>query len=115
MPIWRDIARAELASALQEQRPSGLRIRPVDRLALVQTSTPARCDTSEMGGARARDSGGVPASPACRSERNVPAHVRSGPAVKARDRESRAGRSEEHTSELQSLRHLVCRLLLEKK
>src|SRR5258705_8991950 len=28
-------------------------------------------------------------------------------------RESR--RSEEHTSELQSLRHLVCRLLLEKK
>src|SRR5262245_28329372 len=28
---------------------------------------------------------------------------------------SREGRSEEHTSELQSLRHLVCRLLLEKK
>src|SRR5215831_20365640 len=27
----------------------------------------------------------------------------------------RAARSEEHTSELQSLRHLVCRLLLEKK
>src|SRR5471030_3509354 len=36
-----------------------------------------------------------------------------------RMRRSRAGdrhrRSEEHTSELQSLRHLVCRLLLEKK
>src|SRR5262245_65126459 len=28
---------------------------------------------------------------------------------------SRSPRSEEHTSELQSLRHLVCRLLLEKK
>src|SRR5258705_9708582 len=28
---------------------------------------------------------------------------------------ARAERSEEHTSELQSLRHLVCRLLLEKK
>src|SRR5262245_65140114 len=28
---------------------------------------------------------------------------------------TREGRSEEHTSELQSLRHLVCRLLLEKK
>src|SRR5262245_63907604 len=28
---------------------------------------------------------------------------------------SRCRRSEEHTSELQSLRHLVCRLLLEKK
>src|SRR5205814_6549336 len=27
---------------------------------------------------------------------------------------AREGRSEEHTSELQSLRHLVCRLLLEK-
>src|SRR5205823_14424386 len=30
-------------------------------------------------------------------------------------RESLAGRSEEHTSELQSLAYLVCRLLLEKK
>src|SRR5690348_17819116 len=30
-------------------------------------------------------------------------------------RESAAGRSEEHTSELQSPVHLVCRLLLEKK
>src|SRR5947199_1489400 len=28
---------------------------------------------------------------------------------------ARSSRSEEHTSELQSLRHLVCRLLLEKK
>src|SRR5258705_9144426 len=28
---------------------------------------------------------------------------------------NKAFRSEEHTSELQSLRHLVCRLLLEKK
>src|SRR5262245_62945530 len=31
------------------------------------------------------------------------------------DRLARSVRSEEHTSELQSLRHLVCRLLLEKK
>src|SRR5205814_10376945 len=31
------------------------------------------------------------------------------------EREERRVRSEEHTSELQSLRHLVCRLLLEKK
>src|SRR5437899_9571826 len=29
--------------------------------------------------------------------------------------DAEAARSEEHTSELQSLRHLVCRLLLEKK
>src|SRR5258705_7508508 len=32
-----------------------------------------------------------------------------------RDLADAAKRSEEHTSELQSLRHLVCRLLLEKK
>src|SRR5215831_20257915 len=31
------------------------------------------------------------------------------------ERRTAGGRSEEHTSELQSLRHLVCRLLLEKK
>src|SRR5471030_3384726 len=31
------------------------------------------------------------------------------------EREDLVRRSEEHTSELQSLRHLVCRLLLEKK
>src|SRR5205814_10066567 len=31
-----------------------------------------------------------------------------------RDKCMELGRSEEHTSELQSLRHLVCRLLLEK-
>src|SRR5258705_7029145 len=33
----------------------------------------------------------------------------------APDKQMRTKRSEEHTSELQSLRHLVCRLLLEKK
>src|ERR1039458_1134868 len=41
------------------------------------------------------------------------------PARKAAPKETaacgRSSRSEEHTSELQSLRHLVCRLLLEKK
>src|SRR5258705_1861811 len=37
-----------------------------------------------------------------------------GPCV-PRDGEPANRRSEEHTSELQSLRHLVCRLLLEKK
>src|ERR1035438_10897978 len=42
---------------------------------------------------------------------------RPGPSTR-RDRgpsPARRNRSEEHTSELQSLRHLVCRLLLEKK
>src|SRR5258705_2577115 len=37
------------------------------------------------------------------------------PARRPRTPSSCCTRSEEHTSELQSLRHLVCRLLLEKK
>src|SRR5215831_3767997 len=37
------------------------------------------------------------------------------PDVRAERRGLGLHRSEEHTSELQSLRHLVCRLLLEKK
>src|SRR5262245_64989738 len=40
-----------------------------------------------------------------------PTAVRAGPVPDL----GGARRSEEHTSELQSLRHLVCRLLLEKK
>src|SRR5262245_65385422 len=58
-----------------------------------------------------------------RSQENLP-HVQivdskrgPGPPLGGRSRGRRGGgpRSEEHTSELQSLRHLVCRLLLEKK
>src|SRR5258705_7938333 len=37
------------------------------------------------------------------------------PVLAAGERPEVVERSEEHTSELQSLRHLVCRLLLEKK
>src|SRR2546422_11270071 len=47
------------------------------------------------------------------------ARLRSGQLVRRRcrrfSRGQRAARSEEHTSELQSRLHLVCRLLLEKK
>src|SRR5436853_5099107 len=39
----------------------------------------------------------------------------SVPPLKVMPNSALAFRSEEHTSELQSLRHLVCRLLLEKK
>src|SRR3712207_7830980 len=46
-----------------------------------------------------------PAAPAVRQGKNRP----SG------NRARRRGRSEEHTSELQSRQYLVCRLLLEKK
>src|SRR5262249_61747429 len=43
--------------------------------------------------------------------RGAPPRLRAG----ADEAERRVGRSEEHTSELQSLTNLVCRLLLEKK
>src|SRR2546422_2692804 len=42
-------------------------------------------------------------------------HSDPGPDYKHRGRFERQTRSEEHTSELQSRLHLVCRLLLEKK
>src|ERR1039458_8318390 len=48
-----------------------------------------------------------------RSSRVPDRHWRRLPACGSR--RSICSRSEEHTSELQSLRHLVCRLLLEKK
>src|SRR2546422_7422281 len=41
--------------------------------------------------------------------------VRGFGTFKIRQRKTRMARSEEHTSELQSRLHLVCRLLLEKK
>src|SRR5262245_63776934 len=41
--------------------------------------------------------------------------VRGAAAIAGRTWIASGARSEEHTSELQSLRHLVCRLLLEKK
>src|SRR5258705_8336369 len=41
--------------------------------------------------------------------------IPSRPATSREALSSADARSEEHTSELQSLRHLVCRLLLEKK
>src|SRR2546423_5901902 len=46
--------------------------------------------------------------PACEIQK-MPANIPARPAVSDR------ARSEEHTSELQSLAYLVCRLLLEKK
>src|SRR5256885_10474502 len=50
----------------------------------------------------------------CRKQRSDTSRRHSG-SPGAPPRERRAGRSEEHTSELQSPCNLVCRLLLEKK
>src|SRR5205814_9067584 len=97
---------------------------------LAPHSSPTRRSTDLPGGgpAHQRHHGqGDPPAAAARDERRrsppgafhprsagalVPLAARPGD---ARTRMKKAQRSEEHTSELQSLRHLVCRLLLEKK
>src|SRR5687767_15489090 len=50
-----------------------------------------------------------------RSARNQAQQGRLAATGWSKQRHELAGRSEEHTSELQSLAYLVCRLLLEKK
>src|SRR3989442_4587685 len=57
------------------------------------------------------------AAGAGRARRSAPGSWRCGPGAgrAGRDRNTCGSRSEEHTSELQSRPHLVCRLLLEKK
>src|SRR5437899_4399471 len=62
---------------------------------------------------RRRGGGPDRARPAPRGP--APATGSAPPARPDRPARPRSRRSEEHTSELQSLRHLVCRLLLEKK
>src|SRR5205823_10992877 len=51
----------------------------------------------------------------CRGSAGAQSSLQCGPTDRATSRSSIWGRSEEHTSELQSLAYLVCRLLLEKK
>src|SRR5258705_10258716 len=66
---------------------------------LFRSHVAARRDRLAAGGANDLDGGAQPV----------------GAPSRAHDARALAARSEEHTSELQSLRHLVCRLLLEKK
>src|SRR5690554_7124480 len=68
-----------------------------------------RASTSSLRRRSARASAPCSRGPVMRSRPSVA--VMWSPAVRARPRR----RSEEHTSELQSRPHLVCRLLLEKK
>src|SRR5205814_4473031 len=72
-----------------------------------------RKDFANLANPPARHPGGT----AVGNARNRPSGGKAGnrevgPGPRSSDR---SPRSEEHTSELQSLRHLVCRLLLEKK
>src|SRR3712207_8777943 len=65
-------------------------------------------DRAHAGGGRALRGGS-----AARADEHVDGHRRR--AARAGRRGPAPGRSEEHTSELQSRQYLVCRLLLEKK
>src|SRR3989441_2195166 len=60
---------------------------------------------------------GASVQPPAREILEIAGHVREavGPEARGGTGERVRGRSEEHTSELQSLAYLVCRLLLEKK
>src|SRR5437870_11258334 len=55
------------------------------------------------------------ALPISRGSSGTPRDARSSPRSRSDSARSRSARSEEHTSELQSRGHLLCRLLLEKK
>src|SRR3712207_7308565 len=69
---------------------------------------------------RVHEDGGVGAVPHERrvrplAERRLAQGRRAGGDERHREDDETGGRSEEHTSELQSRQYLVCRLLLEKK
>src|SRR2546422_3323032 len=83
-------------------------IRRPPRSTLFPYTTLFRSLTQRGAGGRYRGATGEPDRP--RAERRLP-----GPHVQPSVRKAARERSEEHTSELQSRLHLVCRLLLEKK
>src|SRR5262245_64889277 len=89
-------------------------IRTLLRSSLFPYTTLFRSLCSRTRSCRPAPSGGGGRSGDGKNARLVPAGTNEADEILARD-VGRRRRSEEHTSELQSLRHLVCRLLLEKK
>src|SRR3712207_7781496 len=84
-----------------------LMIRRPPRSTLFPYTTLFRSDAADLAAFR---------HPGCvRLARVAPGERRRRLLVGRARRQPRAGRSEEHTSELQSRQYLVCRLLLEKK
>src|SRR5205814_5391743 len=78
---------------------------------LRRVAVPRRQPPAAAGGGRA----GVALVPLVPSRRWCPDRLSHAARRPGPRRQDGGARSEEHTSELQSLRHLVCRLLLEKK
>src|SRR5687767_15281388 len=95
--------------------------------ALIKLSLVLACLVVVSGAVLAQETGGElgggagifrPKNPEAKRSGNParPPRPRMSPAeIEARFQDALADRSEEHTSELQSLAYLVCRLLLEKK
>src|SRR5207244_12611688 len=75
-----------------------------------------KCPTNALSPMTTRvGKGNVTPSPANRLAKIGTTHFSSAPTIRIAMLMTDTGRSEEHTSELQSPDHLVCRLLLEKK
>src|SRR5207253_9330497 len=79
---------------------------------LVRGTLPPGAGAGPTAATRGHDGGsGVKVAARCDSDRSQPSATRRS----ATSANAGSARSEEHTSELQSRGHLVCRLLLEKK
>src|SRR5262249_62165006 len=96
-----------------------LMTRPPPRSTLFPYTTLFRSQAFVSAGRGVQGVRGVEGGGVCRALRHVgdqgDAAVRRGAAQGGARPDGRGLRSEEHTSELQSLTNLVCRLLLEKK
>src|SRR5204862_4967813 len=86
---------------------------PISVTRSVTVCGPASCGVESQNNSPLRRSMNMPLGPVTRL--NVNASSESVAATKSDDAFTFSLRSEEHTSELQSRRELVCRLLLEKK
>src|SRR5262245_17630130 len=75
------------------------------------SNPPMPAASRDFAGGQADAAKGFVAAAAAMAPNSIPKSVRLDVSVSTES----VSRSEEHTSELQSLRHLVCRLLLEKK
>src|SRR2546425_4509871 len=89
--------------------------RPLESGPMESTTTESPFSSGSAGATRSR--AGPPGPPGLGSWAICPLVACSslGATVSATSSAARGSRSEEHTSELQSLAYLVCRLLLEKK
>src|SRR5436305_9027046 len=100
-------ATAHIFSFLLAHYPPALPSFPTRRSSDLASSAPARARHRAARRGRRRSAGRIPPVAGC--ARAARRHDRD------RAHAAPAHRSEEHTSELQSRPHLVCRLLLEKK